>query len=294
MGSTASTLGIQNKAGIMIIDRVDANGTATATKAEVISFAGTSSSTVTTLVRGLAGTTAQDHAVGAIVEFGPDCLQQQEICDLLDGTDSGATLKTPVIASFYQDAGLTKLMTIPNTASDTLVGKATTDTLTNKTLTSPVINTSVSGTAILDEDDMASDSATKVPTQQSVKAYVAASVGVLSSKIITFTRDMAAANGDVDYAVTDFIPSSLIGIAAIDGAFTFSIGMADSSKAVSQMESTSATAMEQLNTALFTIVVSAGNFQSAIVKTYGTTLTLTWTKTGSPTGTAKIAIICFR
>jgi hypothetical protein len=48
---------------------------------------------------------------------------------------------------------------------------ARTETLINKTLTSPVINTGISGTAIVDEDDMASDSATKVPTQQSVKAY---------------------------------------------------------------------------------------------------------------------------
>ncbi len=34
---------------------------------------------------------------------------------------------------------------------------ATTDVLTNKTLTSPVLNTGVSGTAILDEDNMATD-----------------------------------------------------------------------------------------------------------------------------------------
>ena len=56
----------------------------------------------------------------------------------------------------------------------TLVG---TETFTNKTLTSPtltsaVLNTSVSGSAVLDEDNMASDSATKVATQQSIKAYV--------------------------------------------------------------------------------------------------------------------------
>ena len=46
------------------------------------------------------------------------------------------------------------------------------ETLTNKTLTSPVINTSVSGSAILDEDDLASNSDTKLATQQSIKAYV--------------------------------------------------------------------------------------------------------------------------
>jgi hypothetical protein len=44
--------------------------------------------------------------------------------------------------------------------------------LTNKTLTSPVLNTSISGTAFKDEDDMASDSATALASQQSIKAYV--------------------------------------------------------------------------------------------------------------------------
>jgi hypothetical protein len=46
------------------------------------------------------------------------------------------------------------------------------ETLTNTTLTSPVINTGVSGTAVLDEDDMSSDSNTQIATQQSIKAYV--------------------------------------------------------------------------------------------------------------------------
>jgi hypothetical protein len=44
--------------------------------------------------------------------------------------------------------------------------------LTNKTLTSPVLNTGVSGTAVLDEDNMSSDSDTQLATQQSIKAYV--------------------------------------------------------------------------------------------------------------------------
>ena len=56
--------------------------------------------------------------------------------------------------------------------SGDVVGATDSQTLTNKTMTSPVINTGVSGTAIVDEDNMASNSDTKIPTQQSVKAYV--------------------------------------------------------------------------------------------------------------------------
>jgi hypothetical protein len=55
---------------------------------------------------------------------------------------------------------------------DNGVGVTTTQTLLNKTLSSPIFNTAVSGTAFLDEDDMSSDSATKLASQQSVKAYV--------------------------------------------------------------------------------------------------------------------------
>ena len=58
-------------------------------------------------------------------------------------------------------------------AIDSTVATLTgTQTLTNKTLTSPVLDTAISGTAFLDEDNMASDSATKVASQQSIKAYV--------------------------------------------------------------------------------------------------------------------------
>jgi len=70
----------------------------------------------------------------------------------------------------------TRTLTVPD-VSDTLVLLAATQTLTNKTLssptlTSPVLNTGISGSAFLDEDDMASNSATKLASQQSIKAYV--------------------------------------------------------------------------------------------------------------------------
>ena len=87
-------------------------------------------------------------------------------------TLTNKTLTAPVISTISN----TGTITLP-TSTDTLVGRATTDTLTNKTLTSPTITTgtlngNISGTSIKDEDDMTSDSANHLATQQSIKAYV--------------------------------------------------------------------------------------------------------------------------
>ena len=66
--------------------------------------------------------------------------------------------------------------TLPN-ASGSILLETNADTSTNKTITTPtitsaVLDTAVSGSAVLDEDNLASDSDTKVATQQSIKAYV--------------------------------------------------------------------------------------------------------------------------
>jgi hypothetical protein len=95
-------------------------------------------------------------------------------------TLTNKTLTTPVISSISN----TGTLTLP-TSTDTLVGRATTDTLTNKTLTSAVLNTGVSGTAILDEDNLISNSDTQLATQQSIKAYVDNGLSSLSSTTIT-------------------------------------------------------------------------------------------------------------
>ena len=65
-------------------------------------------------------------------------------------------------------SGTTATFAIDSTVT-TLTGS---QTLTNKTLTSAVLNGSISGTSIKDEDNMASDSASHLATQQSIKAYV--------------------------------------------------------------------------------------------------------------------------
>jgi len=87
-------------------------------------------------------------------------------------TLTNKTLTTPIISSISNSG----TVTLP-TGAETLVGRATTDTLTNKTITSAVLNSTISGTSIKDEDDMSSNSATHIATQQSIKAYVDSQTG---------------------------------------------------------------------------------------------------------------------
>ena len=73
-----------------------------------------------------------------------------------------------------------------NIAIDSTVATLTgSQNLTNKTLTSPVLNTGISGTAFKDEDNMSSNSATSVASQQSIKAYVDTQVATIPTGDIT-------------------------------------------------------------------------------------------------------------
>ena len=83
----------------------------------------------------------------------------------------GTTADDFEIALQGADAVADVTLTLP-AVTDVLVGRATIDILSNKILTSPVLSTSVSGSAVLDEDDMSSNSATQLATQQSIRAYV--------------------------------------------------------------------------------------------------------------------------
>ena len=77
-------------------------------------------------------------------------------------------------------------------ATGSVVGTTNSQTLSGKTLTSPVINTVISGTAFLDEDDMVSNAADKVVSQQSLVAYLPTQVITLLDK----TSDETVNNSD--------------------------------------------------------------------------------------------------
>ncbi len=75
--------------------------------------------------------------------------------------------------------------TISFAIDSTVATLADTQTFTNKTLTSAVLNGTISGTSIKDEDNMASDSASHLATQQSIKAYVDTQVATIPVGDIT-------------------------------------------------------------------------------------------------------------
>ena len=111
--------------------------------------------------------------------------------------DSGGALSVDLDSQTFTIAGGTGIdttgagQTLTVDIDSTVATLAGTQTLTNKTLTSPVLNTGVSGTAILDEDNMASDSATQLATQQSIKAYV-------DSQVTAQDLDVTSDSGTID------------------------------------------------------------------------------------------------
>ena len=103
---------------------------------------------------------------------------------------------TAVVAGTGLSGGATSGSATLNIDTATTVDISTSQALSNKTLTSPVINTGVSGSAILDEDNFASDSDTKLATQQSIKAYVASQVATANElSELTDVNITSAADG---------------------------------------------------------------------------------------------------
>ena len=107
-------------------------------------------------------------------------------------------------------------ITIDNTVVATLTGS---QVLSSKTLTSPVLNGTLSGTAFLDDDTLADDSAIAVASQQSIKAYVDAQSHstVTADSVTTFTNKTI----DVDAtgnSITNLANANIKASAAIDAS----------------------------------------------------------------------------
>jgi len=152
---------------------IDANGTGNSiTNIEVADLASGVLDTALSSVSGSDDTLASAKAIKSYVDTQVATVPTGDITEVTAGTGlTGGGTTGAVTVNVIGGTGITANandIAIDGTVA-TLVGS---QNLENKTLTSPVINTGVSGSAILDEDDMASDSSTKLATQQSIKAYI--------------------------------------------------------------------------------------------------------------------------
>jgi hypothetical protein len=108
--------------------------------------------------------------------------------------------------------------------SESFVTLTNSDTLTNKTFTTPtatsaVLNTAVSGSAIKDEDNMSSNSATHLATQQSIKAYADSQT---TAQDLDFQGDSGGAlDIDLDSETLTLAGGTLVSTAASGTTVTF-------------------------------------------------------------------------
>ena len=142
---------------------------------------------------GSAGQVLKVNSGASALEYG----NVEAVINIEGMTDGSGVTLAAADKFVFSDGGTEKYLLASQI--DTYVS-ATTKTLTNKTLTtpqltSPVLNTGVSGSAVADEDNMSSNSATKIATQQSIKAYVDAQV---TAQDLDVTSDSGTIDIDLD------------------------------------------------------------------------------------------------
>ena len=199
---------------------IDANGTGNSiTNLEVADFASGVLDTDITSVSGSDDTLASAKAIKTYVDAQVATVPTGDI--------------TAVVAGTGLSGGATSGSATLNIDTATTVDISTSQALSNKTLTSPVINTGVSGSAILDEDNFASDSDTKLATQQSIKAYVATQVATANElSELTDVNITSAADGALlfyDTGTSKWIDNVVSGDITIadTGVATISAGAVD-------------------------------------------------------------------
>lgn len=117
-------------------------------------------------------------------------------------------------------------------------------------------------------------------------------------KVIISGRDLTAASGNVSYTGAGFKPKAAIFLAAINGAAGASWGFCDqggTQGSIYDDQPAVATAWGTSGAAAIFILQAAGASQSAAVQTFDSDgLTVAWTKTGAPTGTADLIMFLLR
>ena len=141
-------------------------------------------------------------------------------------TFEGATDDAFETAITFTEPTADRTHTLPD-GDGLILLEGSTETSTNKTFTTPtitsaVLNTGASGSAVLDEDDMSSNSATKVATQQSIKAYVDNSID--TEMDVVFAGDSSSGQITLDSETMTFAGGTNVTTAASGNTVTINLG----------------------------------------------------------------------
>lgn len=175
---------------------------------------------------------------------------------------------------------------------------------------SPTFTTSFTATGLVTNASLANMATTTIKGQSvggsgapiDLTATQAAAIigsvgGALKSKLISTTKDMTQATGNVAYTGFGFQPTSCLASAQVAASlvqYVTAFAMSDSSLA--SMSNFFFNSILSQGTNFISMVDSTvANGQTATIASYDADgLTLAWTKTGTPTGTATLKIMCYR
>lgn len=126
----------------------------------------------------------------------------------------------------------------------------------------------------------------------------------LKSKVVTITRDLTAGTGSVAYTGVGFVPTVCLtaGTVGASVGYTTYLGVSDSGLVQGMVGSAnnggaSITTTSQNTTAFIREVNSSAftDLQTGTVTSYDADgFTISWVKTGSPTGTMTAYVLCLR
>lgn len=192
-----SATGLPTDTGVeIVINRVDSAGTKTPSAEETV-VGVVSGDNLVSCVRGVEGT-AQAHSGGSVVEVLITNDMWNDVVDGIlaehaqDGAHTDITGTTITLTGDLEASAISASSVTVSSFVDACSITASHITLGGTTL--------VSG--ILDEDDLCSNSATNLSTQQSIKAYVDSNAG--ASEITEVHRQDKASNSTPDNTVIQF------------------------------------------------------------------------------------------
>jgi len=115
---------------------------------------------------------------------------------------------------------------------------------------------------------------------------------ILKYKILGFSRDISLANGTQAVTGAGFTPKVVVFIATVQSTALFSVGFDDLSNP-NCIPSLGASAFSTGAGVSIYMFVSTGNYTTGVINSLDVDgFTISWVKTGSPTGTAYIYTLC--